>query len=356
MNTLNRPPFPQRDLNVWARQLYEYLSSQSPVKGTVDPAATLLAHITSDQTPRAETSGVMLYDPVADAIVVSKNGVWVPLLDNDTPLDLAGDVIGAINSNELVVVNDDAGAHGSASVVPTFTIDAKGRVLDVSPQTISIPATAINDSTAAGRALLTAANAAAQTALLNEFTSSLKGLVPASGGEANEVLHADGQFKPVKFFAKLAAGYTLANTTAAQKLFNFTPDGAITLDTGVYVMELVFTINSMSGTSGNGTFSLAGTATLANPRINIVAADTSTFPASADVMSASTTSAVLAVSRTGTGLAARVICTFDVTSPGTVIPSIALATAIATAQVLPSGFVTVERMADEGVNVVGPWS
>ena len=52
----------------------------------------------------------------------------------------------------------------------------------------------ISDSTAAGRAMLLAANAAAQTALLSAFTSSLKGLVPLSGGGTVNFLRADGTF------------------------------------------------------------------------------------------------------------------------------------------------------------------
>ena len=50
----------------------------------------------------------------------------------------------------------------------------------------------ITDSTSAGRALITAADAAAQTALLNNFTSALKGLVPSSGGGTTNFLRADG--------------------------------------------------------------------------------------------------------------------------------------------------------------------
>ncbi len=50
----------------------------------------------------------------------------------------------------------------------------------------------ISDSTAAGRSMLTAADAAAQTALLNTFTSALKGLAPASGGGTANFLRADG--------------------------------------------------------------------------------------------------------------------------------------------------------------------
>ena len=52
--------------------------------------------------------------------------------------------------------------------------------------------TAITDSTVAGRAMLTAADAAAQTALLNTFGTALKGLAPASGGGTVNYLRADG--------------------------------------------------------------------------------------------------------------------------------------------------------------------
>ena len=50
----------------------------------------------------------------------------------------------------------------------------------------------ISDSTAAGQSMLTAADAAAQTALLNVFASGLKGLAPASGGGTTNFLRADG--------------------------------------------------------------------------------------------------------------------------------------------------------------------
>ena len=53
-------------------------------------------------------------------------------------------------------------------------------------------ATAITDSTVAGRAMLTAADAAAQTGLLNTFGTALKGLAPASGGGTATYLRADG--------------------------------------------------------------------------------------------------------------------------------------------------------------------
>lgn len=50
------------------------------------------------------------------------------------------------------------------------------------------------DLTAAGRAMIGAASAAAQTALLDAFTSGAKGLAPASGGGSTNFLRADGSW------------------------------------------------------------------------------------------------------------------------------------------------------------------
>jgi hypothetical protein len=52
----------------------------------------------------------------------------------------------------------------------------------------------ISDSTATGRAVISAADAAALTALSNVFSSTLKGVAPASGGSANTFLNGAGAF------------------------------------------------------------------------------------------------------------------------------------------------------------------
>lgn len=58
-------------------------------------------------------------------------------------------------------------------------------------------ASQISDSTVAGRTMLTAVDAAAQTALLNTFSSTLKGLAPASGGGTSAFLRADGSWTTI---------------------------------------------------------------------------------------------------------------------------------------------------------------
>lgn len=92
----------------------------------------------------------------------------------------------------LATVNGNVGSFGLAGSVAQFVVNAKGLITSAVNVAISIASTAISDSTAAGRAMLTAATAAAQTALLDVFTSGAKGLTPASGGGTANFLRADG--------------------------------------------------------------------------------------------------------------------------------------------------------------------
>lgn len=102
-----------------------------------------------------------------------------------------GDATGA-TALTLATVNANVGSFGTATQVATFTVNAKGLTTAAANVSISIPMTAISDSTAAGRAVLGAASATAQTALFDVFTSGAKGLAPASGGGTTNFLRADG--------------------------------------------------------------------------------------------------------------------------------------------------------------------
>jgi hypothetical protein len=56
--------------------------------------------------------------------------------------------------------------------------------------------TSITDSTAVGRAVITAADAAALTSLVSLFSATAKGVVPPSGGGTTNYLRADGTWAP----------------------------------------------------------------------------------------------------------------------------------------------------------------
>jgi len=96
----------------------------------------------------------------------------------DQTITLTGDVTGSGTSSfaaSLASTTVSAGSYGSASQVGTFTVDAKGRLTAASNTSISIASTAISDSTTAGRALLTGADAAAQRTSLGLATVATSG-------------------------------------------------------------------------------------------------------------------------------------------------------------------------------------
>ena len=113
-----------------------------------------------------------------------------------------GDVTSAAGSvaTTLATVNGNVGSFGLAASVAQVTVNAKGLITAAVNVAIAIASTAITDATAAGRAFLTAANVAAQTALLDVASASgvgsKKGLVPDPGVTAGTTrfLREDMQF------------------------------------------------------------------------------------------------------------------------------------------------------------------
>jgi hypothetical protein len=157
----------------------------------------------------------------------------------------------------------------------------------------------------------------------------------------------------------LTADYTLTSTTSVQKAFNTTTNGTLTLPTGVYMFDCFLYLTTMSATSGNAAFSLAGTAV--TDRFGYYASgvdDSSPLGAlsrtgSGSVTNASATSIVVA--GTGTGMITKISGMFRVSTGGTIIPSLALVTAAA-AVVKSGSWFRIAKIGDSSETYKGAWT
>ncbi len=157
----------------------------------------------------------------------------------------------------------------------------------------------------------------------------------------------------------LTADYTLTSTTSAQKAFNTTTNGTLTLPLGVYTFECFLYLTTMSATSGNAAFSLAGTAV--TDRFGYYASgvdNTSPLGALTQTGSGSVTNASAAsivVAGTGTGMITRISGMFRVSTAGTIIPSLALVTAT-TAVVKSGSWFKIAKIGDSTETYKGAWT
>ena len=158
---------------------------------------------------------------------------------------------------------------------------------------------------------------------------------------------------------RTTASYTLANTVAAQKMFNTTTNGAITLTAGLYEFVWQFQVVSMSATSGNATLSVvgAGTSSASNSFVHIWGIDVTGTAGTQTGSSFGNTATSISISSgsitgtTGTQFQGTITGVADFTA-GTIIPDIALATAIGTASVIKgSNF----RIRPIGATGAGAW-
>jgi hypothetical protein len=209
-----------------------------------DQTITLTGMVTGSGTGSFAASLGSFTKAQLDAAVSDGNVLYVG--DVTSNATHTGDATGA-TALTLATVNSNVGAFGSATQVATFTVNAKGLTTAAGATTIAIPASQITDfatavaATAAvtantakvtnathtgdvtgATALTIAANAVTNakraqlatarirgrvtagtgdtedltgtqaTTLLDTFTTSLKGLAPASGGGTTNFLRADG--------------------------------------------------------------------------------------------------------------------------------------------------------------------
>ena len=151
--------------------------------------------------------------------------------------------------------------------------------------------------------------------------------------------------------------YTLTSQTAAQKLFNTSTNGAITLPTGIFEFECVFSLSAMSSTAGFFGFALGGTATITTQWTVFAvkaAAGTNVSGISGSYATTAANTAIVASSTSTTG-AANIKGIIRVSVTGTVIPQVSLSTAAA-AVVGANSYFKITQIANTSTQTIGNWS
>lgn len=159
---------------------------------------------------------------------------------------------------------------------------------------------------------------------------------------------------------RLDADYTLTSQTAAQKIFNAPTNGRLTLETGIYAIEGLIHVNTMSATSGNAQFGLlgGGTATLATQLFHVVGVDgnagTAATQTGSTAVGGNTSPASACTAGTGAAMTLNIRGTFKCTAAGTIIPSIGLVTAAA-AVVKAGSYLSLTRLGSTSFTLSGRW-
>lgn len=165
----------------------------------------------------------------------------------------------------------------------------------------------------------------------------------------------------VKHLIYQNANYTLSNVGTEQKIFNQSTNGALNLATGTYRFTCMLYITGMSTTTGNAAFDIdgAGTAVIGTTLYQAFGIDSNT-PTSTGTQGGSwaitpQTGTNMVSGGTGTAMAATIHGVFEVTTAGTIIPSITLTTAAA-AVVNAGSFFECYSIGDTSVGFIGDWS
>ena len=161
-------------------------------------------------------------------------------------------------------------------------------------------------------------------------------------------------------YIRAATSRALTSTTTEQQLFGTPTNGRITLEVGLYFFEGLVYVTGMNATSGNARISIGGAGTAvtadwlwyATGIDNTTPTNAGTQTGSFSITDQSVASIVTAT--TGTAMGAELRGTFEVTTAGTIIPSIQLVTANA-ATLAAGSYIMLRRMGAPNYTSVGQW-
>jgi hypothetical protein len=150
----------------------------------------------------------------------------------------------------------------------------------------------------------------------------------------------------------------LTNTTALQKMFDVTTNGAMVLPRGLFLVDWFFSVENMSATTGNALVSIigAGTASLSSILLHAVGIDGATDTIATQngkyVRGAATTGNLFTAT-TNTNMTAQIKASIFVTTAGTIVPSIGLTTGIGTANIVPGSYCYVRQLTEFSPSTLG---
>jgi len=160
-------------------------------------------------------------------------------------------------------------------------------------------------------------------------------------------------------FTCLSSSYTLANSTSAQKLFNASSNGALTVAASTaYWVDGEFDITGLSSSSHTVEFGFGGTATFTSLKYT---ADTNTGAAGTlaawqTVVVTSASATALMAAGTSTTFQARLRGILRVNAGGTLIPQVTQLTASAAAVVSANSWIRLTPVGSSTVTTAGNWS
>ena len=156
-------------------------------------------------------------------------------------------------------------------------------------------------------------------------------------------------------FILLQATNTLTSQTAAQPLFDVTGSGQVTLVAGTYEFDCVFSLSSMSSSSGSFGFALGGGATFTQYWWSN--ANKATLATAAGGQVTYNTAANTAIATATTATVGFALCggIIIVTVGGTVIPQVSLGVA-ASAIVGVGSYFKIRALGGAAVTSSGNWS
>lgn len=162
----------------------------------------------------------------------------------------------------------------------------------------------------------------------------------------------------VEQFITLTSAYTLANQTAAQKLFNSSTNGAVTLvGSSTYFFECCFTLTGLNASSHSVGFALGGTATLTRQAWWADACQAALTTASTPQRTFNTAANTTLVTASTTTTCSVVIKgKVVVGTGGTLIPQVSQLTNAAAAIVGNDSYFRIWTVGSNTVQAVGNWS